>query len=55
MQIGDIIFIKDTIKPNSYKKLGPIKAFDGKKVIIGVVDDKEIYSKKKWKNYEYVQ
>ena len=37
MKVGDIIFMK--IKPNSYKRLGEIKAFNGNKVIVSVMSD----------------
>lgn len=45
MKVGDIIFMK--IKPNSYKRLGEIKAFKEKKVIVSVMSDIGIRSKTK--------
>ena len=47
MKIGDIIFIKDTIKPRSYRRLGKIMYFNRKKVIISVINDIGIGSKSK--------
>jgi hypothetical protein len=51
LEIGDIIFVKDEYKPNSFKRLGPIKAFDTSripnKVIVGVMTDIGVGSKKK--------
>ncbi len=37
MKVGDIIFMK--INKKSYKRLGKIKAFNGNKVIVGVMSD----------------
>lgn len=45
MKVGDIIFMK--IKPNSYRRLGEIKAFNGNKVIVGVMGDIGIGRKSK--------
>jgi hypothetical protein len=47
MQIGDIIFIKDNIRPSSYRRLGEIRSFNGNKVIVGVMGDIGIGSKSK--------
>jgi|688.fasta_scaffold1280627_1 hypothetical protein len=46
MNVGDIVFIRDTIKVRSYKRLGPIKAFnEPNKVIVGIMADIGIGSK----------
>lgn len=45
MKINDILFVKDTIKPNSYKRLGFIKAINNKTVIVGILPDIGIGSK----------
>ena len=50
MQVGDIIFMKDTIRPASYRRLGEIRAFNGNKVIVGVMNDIGIGSKSKMEN-----
>lgn len=47
MKVGDIIFMKDIIKPRSYRRLGEIRAFNGKKIIVGIMDDIGICCKSK--------
>ncbi len=50
MEVGDVIFIKDNLRLMSYKRLGYIKAFNGRKIIIGIMDDIGIGTKKKIEN-----
>lgn len=47
MKVGDIIFMKDIIKPKSYKRLGEIRAFNGNKVIVCIMADIGTGSKSK--------
>lgn len=47
MKVGDIIFMKIKSKSNSYGRLGEIRAFNGNKVIVGVMGDIGIGSKSK--------
>lgn len=47
MTVGSVIFIKDSLKPSSYKRLGPIKAIDGRKIIVGVMGDIGVGSQNK--------
>jgi hypothetical protein len=48
LEIGDIIFIRDEYKPQSFRRLGPIKAFNSpNKVIVGVMSDIGVGSKTK--------
>ncbi len=47
MIVGDVIFMKDTKRPASYRRLGEIRAFNGNKVIVGVMCDIGIGSKSK--------
>lgn len=37
MQIGDVVFMKDKKRPNSYERLGTIKGFNENKVIVGMM------------------
>jgi hypothetical protein len=53
MKIGDIIFIKDTIKQKSYKRLGEIKAFNKKNIIVSIMSDIGIGSKSKMQKLHY--
>ena len=40
MQVGDILFVKDTIKTKSYRRLGEIMALENKnKIIVRVMGD----------------
>jgi len=39
MEIGDIVFMKDTTNVNKYRILGEIRAIDRRKIIIGKMDD----------------
>ena len=52
MQVGDIIFMKNTISSASYRRLGEIKAFNENKVIVGVMSDIGIGSKSKMENLQ---
>jgi hypothetical protein len=45
MQVGDIIFIKDTQKKASYRRLGEIRGFNGNKVIVGIMGHIGTHSK----------
>jgi len=47
MKVGDVVFIKDTIKTRSYRRLGEIRAIVGKKVIVGIMGDVGVCSKLK--------
>lgn len=39
MEVGDIIFMRLENKPKIYRRLGEIKAFNDRKVIVGVMGD----------------
>lgn len=55
MKVGDIVFIKDRIYPNLYRRLGEIKGFNNNRnVIIGVMGDIGIGSKSKMEKLHYV-
>lgn len=47
MKVGDILFMKDRIYPNLYRRLGEIRGFNDKKVIIGIMRDIGIGCKSK--------
>jgi len=47
MEVGDIIFMKDRLNPRSYKRLGEIRAFNDRKIIVSVMADIGTGSKSK--------
>lgn len=47
MNIGDIVFMKDATKLKSYRRLGKIKAFDGRKIIVSAMCDIGTFTKSK--------
>ena len=47
MQVGDIVFMKDIIKPKSYRRLGEIRGFNRRKIIVGIMADIGIGCKSK--------
>ena len=47
MEVGDYVFVRDRLKTSSYRRLGQIRAFNGGKVIISVMDTLGTFSRAK--------
>lgn len=45
LEVGDILFVKDKIKKNSFRRLGIIKAFNNNYVIVGIMSNLGVASK----------
>jgi hypothetical protein len=53
MEVGDILFVRDELKPRSYQRLGAIKALSGRKVVVSMMNNLGVGAKGKLESSHY--